>query len=122
MAFSRMESFFATVASYVEWDFKSLLLFVAVFIITADYIKNRRPAGFPPGPPALPIVGNMFTLDMNRTHESLMQVYPQKTRNVNVELIFIAIFINYVLCLQFSSSWLRNMGMCTAYGLVRSGP
>ncbi|XP_037554094.1 cytochrome P450 2J6 [Nematolebias whitei] len=69
-----MDSIFATIGSYIEWDVKSLLLFVVVFIITADYIKNRRPVGFPPGPRAFPIVGNIFTLDQNRAHESLMQL------------------------------------------------
>ncbi|XP_017262782.1 cytochrome P450 2J6 [Kryptolebias marmoratus] len=69
-----MESFFATIGSYVEWDIKSLLLFLVVFIITADYIKNRRPVGYPPGPRAYPIVGNIFTLNPNRTYESLMEL------------------------------------------------
>ncbi|KAM9385824.1 cytochrome P450 2J6-like [Pholidichthys leucotaenia] len=61
-------------SSYIYWDFKSLLLFTAVFIITADYIKNRRPAGFPPGPWGLPIVGNLFSLDYSRAHESMIQL------------------------------------------------
>lgn len=56
------------------WDIKSLLLFAAVFILTVDYIKNRRPANFPPGPRAWPIVGNMFTVDHKRTHESMTQL------------------------------------------------
>lgn len=47
---------------------------MAVFIITADYIKNRRPMSFPPGPWALPIVGNIFSVNYNRAHKSLMKV------------------------------------------------
>uniref|UniRef100_A0A3B4Z470 Uncharacterized protein n=1 Tax=Stegastes partitus TaxID=144197 RepID=A0A3B4Z470_9TELE len=50
------------------------LLFMIVFIIAADYVKNRRPSGFPPGPWALPIVGNIFTVDFTRTHETLTQL------------------------------------------------
>ncbi|XP_041863324.1 cytochrome P450 2J4-like [Melanotaenia boesemani] len=69
-----MDSFFLMVGSYVGFDLKSLLLFAAVFFLTADYIKNRRPAGFPPGPRALPVVGNIFTLDRNRLHESLIEL------------------------------------------------
>ncbi|MEQ2237979.1 hypothetical protein ILYODFUR_028671 [Ilyodon furcidens] len=49
-------------------------MFVVVFIITADYIKNRRPVGFPPGPGALPVVGNIFTWDQSRPHEKLMEL------------------------------------------------
>ncbi|KAI3368833.1 hypothetical protein L3Q82_025810, partial [Scortum barcoo] len=47
---------------------------ISVFTLTADYIKNRRPANFPPGPRAWPIVGNIFTVDHKRTHESMTQL------------------------------------------------
>lgn len=56
------------------WDVKVLLLFLLIFILTADYLKNRRSGSFPPGPRGIPIVGNIFTLDHSRTHESLTQV------------------------------------------------
>uniref|UniRef100_A0A8C2Z450 Uncharacterized protein n=1 Tax=Cyclopterus lumpus TaxID=8103 RepID=A0A8C2Z450_CYCLU len=69
-----MDSILSVFGSYVNWDVKSLLLFTAVFILTADYIKNRRPGSFPPRPRAFPIVGNLFTVDYNRTHESLTQL------------------------------------------------
>ena len=70
----KMNSVFSAIGSFVDCDVKSLLLFIAVFLITADYIKNRRQASFPPGPWAWPIVGNIFTVDHRRTHESLTQV------------------------------------------------
>uniref|UniRef100_A0A3Q1GU49 Uncharacterized protein n=1 Tax=Acanthochromis polyacanthus TaxID=80966 RepID=A0A3Q1GU49_9TELE len=69
-----MDSVFSLIRYCVDWDFKSLLLFAVVFIITADFVKNRRPVGFPPGPRALPIVGNIFTVDHTRTHERLTQL------------------------------------------------
>ncbi|XP_070687941.1 cytochrome P450 2J2-like [Pempheris klunzingeri] len=69
-----MVSIFSAIGSYADWDFKGLLLFMVVFILTADYIKNRRPVSFPPGPWAFPIVGNIFTVDHNRTHESMTQL------------------------------------------------
>ncbi|XP_041646716.1 cytochrome P450 2J6-like [Cheilinus undulatus] len=69
-----MDSLSSVVGAYVTWDVKSLLLFIAMFILTIDYIKNRQPASFPPGPWALPIVGNIFSLDHNRTHESMTQL------------------------------------------------
>ncbi|KAM9384581.1 cytochrome P450 2J6-like [Pholidichthys leucotaenia] len=69
-----MDSLISLLSSYIYWDFKSLLLFTAVFIITADYIKNRQPAGFPPGPWGLPIVGNLFSLDYSRAHENMIQL------------------------------------------------
>ncbi|XP_034559713.1 cytochrome P450 2J2-like [Notolabrus celidotus] len=69
-----MDSVFSVIGSYVDWDVRSLLIFIAVFILTTDYIKNRRPASFPPGPLALPIVGNMFSVDHNKAHESMTQL------------------------------------------------
>ncbi|XP_074524026.1 cytochrome P450 2J2-like [Halichoeres trimaculatus] len=69
-----MDSIFSVIGSYVEWDVRSFLLFCVVFILTTDYIKNRRPASFPPGPWAFPIVGNMFSVDHNKAHESITQL------------------------------------------------
>ncbi|XP_049444370.1 cytochrome P450 2J6-like [Epinephelus fuscoguttatus] len=69
-----MDSIFSVIGFYIDWDVRSLLLFTAVFILTADYIKNRRPHSFPPGPRAFPVVGNIFTVDFNRTHESMTQL------------------------------------------------
>lgn len=69
-----MDLFSSTIGLMLEWDLKSLLLFLSVFIITADYIKNRRPLSFPPGPPGLPILGNIFTVDVGRPHESFSKV------------------------------------------------
>ena len=56
------------------WDIQSILLFTVTFLIFADYFKNRRTSSFPPGPRALPFVGNLFTVDFNRLHLSLTQV------------------------------------------------
>ncbi|XP_054908575.1 cytochrome P450 2J6-like [Poeciliopsis prolifica] len=69
-----MNLFLSIFGLFVDWDLKSLLLFAVVFIITADYVKNRRPLGFPPGPRALPIVGNIFTWDQSRPHEKLIEL------------------------------------------------
>lgn len=69
-----MDSVFSIIGSYINLDFKSLLVFTAVFILTADYIKNRRPANFPPGPWALPLVGSLFSIDQTKTHEILTSV------------------------------------------------
>ncbi|XP_070764842.1 cytochrome P450 2J2-like [Enoplosus armatus] len=69
-----MNSVFSAIGFYAIWDVRGLLLFTTVFILTADYIKNRRPASYPPGPREFPVVGNIFTVDHNRAHESLTQL------------------------------------------------
>ncbi|XP_068599257.1 cytochrome P450 2J2-like [Brachionichthys hirsutus] len=69
-----MDQSTAIIGSFADWDVRGLLLFVVVFILVADYLKNRQPANFPPSPWVFPIVGNMFSVDHKRTHESLTQL------------------------------------------------
>ncbi|KAI9547602.1 hypothetical protein NQZ68_014868 [Dissostichus eleginoides] len=69
-----MDSIISVFGSYVVWDVNSLLLFSVIFILTADYFKNRQPGSFPPGPRAFPIVGNIFTLDYSRNHEFMTEL------------------------------------------------
>lgn len=69
-----MDSVLSVFASIWNWDVRGLLLFLVIFILVADYIKNRQPASFPPGPRALPVIGNMLSVDHKRLHESCVQL------------------------------------------------
>ncbi|KAJ6662585.1 hypothetical protein lerEdw1_011722 [Lerista edwardsae] len=59
------------------WESLSLLqvlLFVASFLLIADCLKRRRPKDFPPGSVALPLLGNMLSLDFGKPHISALEI------------------------------------------------
>lgn len=56
-------------------DLSGWLLLGFALLLVMDFVKNRRPHNFPPGPWALPVVGNVFTEINVKTLEKLAQDY-----------------------------------------------
>lgn len=58
-----------------EWiDIKSILIFSFVFLLLSDYIRNKAPKSFPPGPWSLPIIGHIHHIDHTKIHLQFLKV------------------------------------------------
>ncbi|MBN3304571.1 CP2J6 protein, partial [Amia calva] len=52
----------------VGLDVQGLLLFIFAFLLITDFLKNKNPKNFPPGPWGLPFIGNVFNIDTKQPH------------------------------------------------------
>jgi hypothetical protein len=75
-------------AIWAALHLRILLLSAVTFLFLADFLKNRRPKNYPPGPMRLPFVGCLFHLDPKQPHLSLQQVGRGNTAWLHPETVY----------------------------------
>ncbi|XP_041913248.1 cytochrome P450 2J2-like isoform X2 [Alosa sapidissima] len=67
-------------------DIKSFLLFLVIFLLLFDYVKNKPPKNFPPGPWSLPFIGDVHHIDLTKIHLQFVKFAEKYGRIFSIQI------------------------------------
>uniref|UniRef100_A0A3B1IHR3 Cytochrome P450, family 2, subfamily P, polypeptide 6 n=1 Tax=Astyanax mexicanus TaxID=7994 RepID=A0A3B1IHR3_ASTMX len=71
----------------LQWvDVTSAVLFFCVFLLLVEYLWNKAPRNFPPGPPTLPFIGNIHRFSIGKFHIQLGECAEKYGNIFNIQI------------------------------------
>uniref|UniRef100_A0A8B9JUT5 Cytochrome P450, family 2, subfamily P, polypeptide 6 n=1 Tax=Astyanax mexicanus TaxID=7994 RepID=A0A8B9JUT5_ASTMX len=71
----------------LQWvDVTSAVLFSCVFLLLVEYLWNKAPRNFPPGPPTLPFIGNIHRFSIGKFHIQLGECAEKYGNIFNIQI------------------------------------
>ncbi|XP_074524042.1 cytochrome P450 2J1-like isoform X2 [Halichoeres trimaculatus] len=53
---------------FLQLDLRGLLIFTSALLLVMCFLNEKDPPNFPPGPPSLPLLGNVFSIESQQPH------------------------------------------------------